>query len=478
MAISLSQGQDEILKSHYKIVYVDALAGTGKTTLLKAVAHYYIGEKILYLVYNKDRAEEARLEFGPNVMVTTFSAYIWGRYRDRYFNIADDINFGVLNKLLPDEPYGHDDERRITYIKTIISTLNSFFASIDNTLLYKHIVNTQELKELSIDKKEVLAKAKRAWDLMRDPEKTLLPMTHASLCKLFLIEKMQMAHDVILCDEVQDFTPAMLYSVLNQRHAKKLLVGDQHQKLYGFRYAANPHSVLKQYEEKHHVEIGFYTMQQSYRAGARIIDCARRYLEKFKAYPSNYVGRGDLDAHIGKVDKKNSSILFRYNANVLNEYLSLINETKSINIIGGLKQYDALKLAELYMKREFNTSFMSCNYYRDYSFDEIISNVNYMNDGKTPAIIKLFDRYDIKTISLLIGQLESGDNAGGAPDISISTVHKFKGLESENVILGWDIKSPFSLNQDEQEEEINIGYVGITRAKRNLELPRSWFNNV
>lgn len=478
MATTLSQNQDEILKSDSQIVYVDALAGTGKTTLLKAIAHFYIGEKILYLVYNKDRAEEARMSFGPNVMVTTFSAYVWGRYRETYFHISEEINFGVLNKLLPDDPYGHDDERRSSYIKAIISTLNSFFSSTDNTLLYKHIVNLHELKNLSIDKKEVLSKAKRAWDLMRDPTKTLLPMTHASLVKLFLIEKMQMAHDVILCDEVQDFTPAMVYSVLNQRHAKRFMVGDQHQKLYGFRHAVNPHSILKQYEEKHQIGIGFYTMQQSYRAGSRIIDCARRYLEKFKAYPSNYMGRSDLDSRIGKVDKRHSAILFRYNANVLNEYLSLIGETQSINIIGGLKQYDALKLAELYMKREFNSTFMSCNYYRDLSFDEIRSNANYMNDGKTPAIIKLFDRYDIKTISMLIGQLESGEKADGRADISISTVHKFKGLESENVILGWDVKSPFSLDPNEQEEEINIGYVGITRAKCNLELPRSWFENV
>ncbi|MFQ2234880.1 3'-5' exonuclease [Aeromonas dhakensis] len=478
MAISLSQNQSVILKSDSPIVYVDALAGTGKTTLLKSIAHYYIGERILYLVYNKDRAEEARMNFGPNVMVATFSAYVWGRYRDTYHNVLDDISFGALNQLLPDEPYGRQDARRAPYIKAIISTLNYFFASTDTSLLYKHIVNTHELKEQSIDKKEVLSKAKRAWDLMRDPTKKLLPMTHASLCKLFLIEKMQMAHDIILCDEVQDFTPSMVHSVLLQRHAKRILVGDQHQKLYGFRHAVNPFSLLKEYEEKHQVEIGFYTMQQSYRAGNRIIDCARRYLEKFKAYPSNYIGRHDLDARIGKVDKRNSAILFRYNSNVLNEYLSLVNDTQSINIIGGLKQYDALKLAELYMKREFNSTFMSCNYYRDLSFDQIRANVDYMNDGKTPSLIKLFDKHDIKTINMLIGQLETDGRANGMADISISTVHKFKGLESENVILGWDVKSPFSLRQCEQEEEINIGYVGITRAKCNLELPRSWFEHV
>ena len=478
MATTLSQEQDEILKSKYQIVYVDALAGTGKTTLLKAISHFYFGEKILYLVYNKDRAEDARMDFGSNVLVTTFSAYVWGRYRDRYLTVADEINFSMLNQLLPNEPYSNADERRASFIKAIISTLNAFFASTDNNLLYKHISNHNELKELSIDKKEVLNKAKRAWELMKDPTKKLLPMTHSSLCKLFFLEKMQMAHDIILCDEVQDFTPVMVHSVLNQRHAKRYLVGDQHQKLYGFRHAVNPHSILKEYEVKQQVEVGFYAMQQSYRSGKRIIDCARRYLEKFKSYPSNYTGRMDLEARIGKVNKKQSAILFRYNSNVLNEYLSLINETRSINIIGGLKQYDALKLAELYMKREFNSTFMSCNYYRDLSFDEVRQSINYMNDGKTPAIIKLFDKYDIKTISLLISQLEVDKNAHSSADISISTVHKFKGLESENVILGWDIKNPFTLDPLEQEEEINIGYVGMTRAKCNLELPRSWFDNV
>ena len=60
----------------------------------------------------------------------------------------------------------------------------------------------------------------------------------------------------------------------------------------------------------------------------------------------------------------------------------------------------------------------------------------------------------------------------GKPRIRISTIHKAKGGEADNVALLLDSSRACALNQD-QDSELRTFYVGITRAKKTLHLIES-----
>ena len=56
------------------------------------------------------------------------------------------------------------------------------------------------------------------------------------------------------------------------------------------------------------------------------------------------------------------------------------------------------------------------------------------------------------------------------------TIHKSKGLENDRVFLcRLDlIPSKFAVTQSQLDQERNLLYVGITRAKRELVIDRVW----
>ena len=85
-------------------IEVYALAGTGKTSTLKAIAELHPDRKMLYLAFNRAIADEARGKFPPNVEVRTVHSLAYthlGRfYRDRLsrldcFEIAGALGVAV-----------------------------------------------------------------------------------------------------------------------------------------------------------------------------------------------------------------------------------------------------------------------------------------------------------------------------------------------------------------------------------------------
>jgi ATP-dependent exoDNAse (exonuclease V) beta subunit len=70
----------------------------------------------------------------------------------------------------------------------------------------------------------------------------------------------------------------------------------------------------------------------------------------------------------------------------------------------------------------------------------------------------------------LIARLEKA-NVSSSPDILLTTAHKSKGLEYDNVVIANDFKFGTKEVLEMPEQELNLLYVACTRAKKNLQLP-------
>jgi superfamily I DNA/RNA helicase len=68
--------------------------------------------------------------------------------------------------------------------------------------------------------------------------------------------------------------------------------------------------------------------------------------------------------------------------------------------------------------------------------------------------------------------LRRGETLEGTPRITISTIHKAKGAQSNNVLMTTDIPTRPDLlwRQEDFDDEARVFYVGLTRAKRELHL--------
>ena len=210
-------------------IKVYALAGTGKTTTLKAIAELHPDQKMLYMAFNKAIADEAKGKFPPNVEVRTVHSLAYahlGRfYRDRlsrldYFEIAEALGMPV---------------------KAVFEQIHHFQAFLNSDCP----LDRSELRAL-VGRRLVMRTRTRLADFILQLFHTLkhgrLQVDHSFYLKDFQLNFKSFglagAYDVVLLDEGQDVNPVIL-SIFEQFQARKIMVGDKHQKIYGFRGAIN-----------------------------------------------------------------------------------------------------------------------------------------------------------------------------------------------------------------------------------------------
>ena len=81
------------------------------------------------------------------------------------------------------------------------------------------------------------------------------------------------------------------------------------------------------------------------------------------------------------------------------------------------------------------------------------------------------DRISDEEKEYFLAALRQGESLSGDPRITISTIHGSKGGEADNVLLITDM-SPKTYNsyQENQDDEIRVFYVAMTRTKKNLHI--------
>ena len=111
-----------------------------------------------------------------------------------------------------------------------------------------------------------------------------------------------------------------------------------------------------------------------------------------------------------------------------------------------------------------------------------------VDDKELKVKIKMVEKYGHKIPNLVAAiHAKSVKNLSDA-DIVLTTAHKSKGLEFENVYLTDDFVDMFpkideetKLTIEPEREEINLLYVAITRAEKSLSVSDklvSWFKAV
>ncbi|KAI4888154.1 hypothetical protein NFI96_029761, partial [Prochilodus magdalenae] len=163
------------------VVKVVAFAGTGKTSMLVRFSQQRPALRLLYVTFNKPIVNAAKRQFPKNVDCRTIHSLAWEavgkRFSRREFvKIAKD----VWSKMIKKEPPGNDS----------------------------------------------------------------YPITPDGYLKLWQLERPSLKqYDIIMIDEAQDCSPVCVYvlimDILLSQPCAKILVGDPHQQIYSFRGAVN-----------------------------------------------------------------------------------------------------------------------------------------------------------------------------------------------------------------------------------------------
>lgn len=475
-----SPEQERILNLPYQagsITVIKAFAGTGKTATLRMIAESRPHQKILYVVYNKTMADEAKKVFPSNVQVRTSHSIAFEICGSRYAGHLGALRSRDISAALGLPP--------VIAIE-VVDTLNHWFHSISPEIKDEHLPANCEHHAKVIDA------SRKTWSSIL--EKTSpLPMPHDGYQKLWsLLSPSAGQFDLVFADEAHDLNPLVLdfvFRCASKDKAAVVFVGDPHQSIYSWRGAVDAISLIE--ERAARVE----RLTWSFRFGPSIARDASTILTRLKNENVNVVGAGGKN-----VETDNFCVIARTNFSLIEHALDELSAEPEITL-----HFSGTKLTEKWSPRipyRFDELLDVLSLYtgelgavrtayfkRFLSWQELIDFVN-AGDQELAWLVRIVSRYE-SSLPASLKLIEQNVVTQKKADVTYSTVHRSKGLEWDYVKALSDFISPAEIvtrlvdpktTTDQRRsliEEANLHYVSFTRAKRRLTLDmplRKWLD--
>ena len=482
--MQLTDEQIKIVNSSGNIK-INAIAGSGKTTSLIEYAKARKNSRILYLAFNKSVKLEAINKFNDarlkNVRIETAHSLAY-RYivKNSNYKLTTKYSTYQIKDILQIKPFGEklNDYVLANHINKFISYFCNNRAKYVKELDYSELINEPKAKRFVEKYYENIEKQTRIF--LAKMDKSEIEITHDFYLKKFQLQNPTLNYDYILFDEGQDASPTMLDVFLNQK-STKVIVGDIHQQIYGWRYAVN--SLDK-------VNFKDFYLTKSFRFNSEIADLAqeilktKRHFTKIKSAVIKGLGNNKTT--------KTKVTLARTNIALLLKAIELLIEDSQINKIyfegninsytyaeDGGSIYDILNLYNRHYKFIKDKLIKSMK-----DFEQLVEYADKIEDVQMKMIIQLVKKYT-NQLPYFIKQLKIyhvNDNEKHLADMIFSTVHKSKGMEYDEVFLQNDFMSEEKIKKlvDDSKikfapnslaEEVNMLYVAVTRTKNKLSIP-------
>lgn len=458
---SLTEEQRTVATAEFdNILVVNAYAGTGKTHTLISFAEIRPDEKILYLAYNRSIRLEAEKKFAhlDNVTVKTTHGLAYSIYGKQFAKRFEEKGMNLPTKIYAEFCDDVEEANRYYYGYVLSKLIKDFVYSaytmeeyIENTL--KDRVKFEDTFKLPFT--YFLAKIQIVWEEIIENEE--LPFEHDFYLKMYqLSEPFLQQYNYILLDEAQDANDCVIDIIMQQYRAKKVFIGDTFQQIYGWRGAVNALEKVKN-------EALVLYLTKSFRCSMQISKIANNYLEISEA-PKDFIGNDDV--RDDEADYAQSAIIARSNSQLFS-YAAFQTAEKKLYFVSGIQSYNFTDLVDLVrLKYEGNSDKIKNSFYKMFEdFDELRDYAERANDTEILSKIKV--SVSVPKIATELWNLNQRTvKKAEDADIILTTAHKSKGLEWDSVKL---LKGFTDLTKDDViQEEINLLYVAITRAKKRL----------
>ena len=466
--LTIEQQDCIIAAQEQKDLKIKAYAGTGKTSTLVEIAKRLTGRG-LYLAYNKAIQLDAIQKFPQNIDCKTAHSIAYG---SMYGNINGRVeNLTPLTVLRYIEIHTVNEyspyELSFLIIKALRVFCNSGESAIDDKILshadFEAIQNHGENKSDALN--YIIKKAAEYWT-KAIKEHSVVPIEHDFYLKMYQLANPNLGskYNYILFDECQDANPVIIDIILNQR-CQKICVGDEHQQIYSWRGAVNAY-------DKFNGES--YYLSQSFRFGDQIAVLASSllYLKKEKI---GIKGDKTIQSSVITIKPRTYTHLCRTNAGLIGKVIE--NVKKKLHVVGGT--HEVLELAQSgYALYKGESNKVKHNKIKGFkNWDALTKFKNDFEDPDVTFLVNIIDRYG-DDFDKVIDQVKNARYVQEEDaDIVFSTIHKAKGREWDNVVVGDDFT--LFIQDDgmmellkEHSEEFNLLYVAITRAKYKLHLEK------
>ena len=486
--MQLTSEQKEIIKALGNIK-INAVAGSGKTsTIIEYAKNQPMESKILYLAFNKSVKIEAKKKFTErgmtNVTVHTAHSLAYQNivFKNKYKIRAQGYKTHEIVELLG--LVGNNEKHAVYVIANHINKFISFYCNSDKIkfqdLNYLDLVTDKKAKTfVNTFYDYIESNSEALYNKMSSGE---IEVTHDFYLKKFQLSNPKLNFDYILFDEGQDASHAMLDIFLNQK-AVKVIVGDTHQQIYGWRNAVN--SLEK-------VDFKTFNLSKSFRFNQVVANLAievlkwKNHIEEQSPFPIFGSGSSDKTELKAVIARTNLGLLLK-----AIEYVTEKRKVKHIYFEGNLNSYtyadDGTSLYDvlnLYNNKHHLIRDKLIKEMKDlYELEEYIQKTE---DVQLAMMVEIVKEHGNKIPDILkeIKEIHVDDDDKEKAEMIFSTVHRSKGMEYDAVQIVNDFITEERLQkiiEDHKEdvinskliEEINLLYVAITRTRNKIYIPET-----
>ncbi|NJL99936.1 MAG: UvrD-helicase domain-containing protein [Synechococcaceae cyanobacterium SM2_3_2] len=450
---------------------VVAVAGSGKSTTLVQAAQQIKTRNGIFLAFNKSIAVELNRKLGEQMEARTINS----------------LGFQIVRGLLPDA-----EIRDYKYSRLLPNKLSK-----QERKSLTELVKLSRLTLTNLQDPEAIREMADHHGL--DPSITKQMFPHLSpileqgiqqaqeLGILDFIDQVWLPtvldlpspqYEWIFCDECQDLSPAQLELILRCRKpgGRVLFVGDPHQAIYGFA-GADSASVQKIQLRTQAKEL---PLSICYRCPASHIKLAQQIVPQIEARENAPDGiiRTVKVSQVATLLEPGDLILCRMNAPLLKLCLELLVKGIPASIQGGEIRDSLIEIINMVEQRK-DFDFSSFAQYLTIMENEQINRMRKEEASQThietykdkvQAIRTAFATSASETVDEFCREIDALFTEG-QDRITLCTVHKAKGLESNRVFILQPEKLPLSIpgqKEWELQQEMNLKYVALTRAKQEL----------
>jgi DNA helicase II / ATP-dependent DNA helicase PcrA len=460
---------------------VDAVAGSGKsTTIVEALKLIPSNKSVLFLAFNKAIVEELIVKIGnqdnatiktlhslgASAVMSTFKSQLNNNKYRVYIN--DAFKFGSIKpniKLYEEEILDY----KATIVKLVDLARNTLSTSV------QQLEDIAEKYQIFIQDNECqMALNVIEWGKNETKEIDFTDMIFFPNVKNIRMPKF----DFVFIDECQDLNTAQREMFLKciADNGRFVSVGDPRQAIYGFSGAdVESFNILKGLPNT-----TLLPLSVCYRCDGDIISLAKTIVPQIEARENAPLGIVNRDARLKdiadgdmvlcRVTSPLVSLCMKYLADGVKAYVK--GKDVGANLINMIKKTNRRNIEDVIERLESELDKIATKIMRKQHCD--------LTDAREDATYKAH-KDKVRAIEVLSGNLKTADAVihrietifkdEDRNGICLSTIHKAKGLESNNVFIICEEKMLLKRAMKIEwmkEQEYNLVYVAYTRAKKML----------
>lgn len=471
-----SQDLFDMYRSSKQNIIVQACPGAGKTTNIK---HLWglDSKSTVYLVFNKANQVEAegKLPHKQNSHVLTLNSLGARALYNSLGRVTLDVDKvkNIVRRYIKfTGPSKQRNEQQWMLIKAVNMAKGYMLSDHLDVDSFYSMVDTYDLETypgMIHDVERCLEISDTTVSVVDFNDQVRLPALYGYPMPVY---------DVVLGDEVQDFSPiqALLVSKINAQ--RYVFVGDKRQAIYGFRGAMNDSMAYLQ------KRFGCVEMPLSitYRCAHAVVTEAKKVWPEIQAWDQAKQGSVEYAEVVNGDGNKpmltwqgDVLVVCRMTRPLIQTAMELLSDNISCHVRGrdiGVGLIKLIQQQEAQAVRELIDRLTEW-------YEVEVAKANAKEDEDKAQKVK--DKYD--SVMLFVGKVRLNDSPDVVVDliadlfeqgngVCLSTVHKAKGLEATEVyFVEPGLYSAFKKRAKQQwqaDQESNIQYVGVTRAKERL----------